>query len=167
MLPWVGSKILRLTRFHSNISVLIGLDWPSMRARLLIRKLNFMRKLVGEGEAKLSTEILHAFASKDVSQLTITEQCRYLETVYETNFTGEVLTSADSWGSIQKKILTTDKELRANFAKTHQSLKHLSSIHSELSWLKIWETALDYGVKGSKSALSLSLPNFLPTTVWG
>ena len=126
-----------------------------------------MRKLVGEGEAKLSTEILHAFASKDVSQLTITEQCRYLETVYETNFTGEVLTSADSWGRIQKKILTTDKELRANFAKTHQSLKHLSSIHSELSWLKIWETALDYGVKGSKSALSLSLPNFLPTTVWG
>ena len=50
-----------------------------------------MRKLVGEGEAKLSTEILHAFASKDVSQLTITKQCRYLETVYETNFTGEVL----------------------------------------------------------------------------
>ena len=65
---WVGRRILRLTLFHSNISVLIGLDWPSMRARLLIRKLNFMRKLVGEGEAKLSTEILHAFASKDISQ---------------------------------------------------------------------------------------------------
>ena len=152
---WIGKKILRLSRSHSNTAVRIGLDWPSMRARVLIRKLNYLRKLVGEGEERLSSQIFLAFGSRDVSQLTIIEQCRYLETVYETNFTGEVLTSADVWRNIHKKILTVDKHLRADSASTHQSLKHLSAIHSEVSWLRIWDVALDYGTRGSKSALSL------------
>ena len=132
---WIGKKILRLSRSHSNTAVRIGLDWPSMRARVLIRKLNYLRKLVGEREERLSSQIFLAFASRDVSQLTIIEQCRYLETVYETNFTGEVLTSAAVWRNIHKKILTVDKHLRADSASTHQSLKHLSAIHSEVSWL--------------------------------
>ena len=119
---------------------------------MLIRKLNYLRKLVGEGEERLSSQIFLAFASRDVSQLTIIEQCRYLETVYETNFTGEVLSSADVWRNIHKKILTVDKHLRADSAST---LKHLSAIHSEVSWLRIWDVALDYGTWGSKSALSL------------
>ena len=42
----LGRRILRLSRFHSNISVLIGLDWPSMRARLLIRKLNYLKRVL-------------------------------------------------------------------------------------------------------------------------
>ena len=38
----LGRRILKLSRFHSNTSVLIGLDWPSVRARVLIRKLNYL-----------------------------------------------------------------------------------------------------------------------------
>ena len=69
--------------------------------------------------------------------------------------TSEILTSADSWASIQKRILSADKELRVNRANTRRSLKHLSAIHSEISWLKIWDMVLDYGIQGSKSALCL------------
>ena len=47
---------------------------------------------------------------------------------------------------------------------SNQSLKHLSTIHSEISWLKIWDTALDCGVRGSRVALcvfnTLSRPLF-------
>ena len=35
----------------------MGLEWPSMSARVLIRKLNFLRRLVGEREEKLSSQI--------------------------------------------------------------------------------------------------------------
>ena len=152
---WIGKRILRLTCFHSNTTVHIGLDWPSMRARVLMRKLNYLRQLVGVSEDKLSSQIFHAFAGRDVSELTIIEQCRHLESVYEINFTSEILTSADSWASIQKRILSADKELRVNRANTRRSLKHLSAIHSEISWLKIWDMVLDYGIQGSKSALCL------------
>ena len=106
---WIGKRILRLTRFHSNTTVHIGLDWPSMRARVLMRKLNYLRQLVGVSEDKLSSQIFHAFAGRDVSELTIIEQCRHLESVYEISFTSEILTSADSWASIQKRILSADR----------------------------------------------------------
>jgi len=151
----IGRRILRMSRFHSNTNVLIGLDWPSMRARVLIRKLNYLRKLVGEGEEKLSSQIYHLFASKDVSKLTIVEQCHYLEAVYGTTFTGEILTSADSWRSVKARIISADKDLRFEQSRTHQSLKHLSAIHFELSWLKVWDGALDHGVQGTKAALCL------------
>ena len=51
----LGRRILRLSRFHSNKSVLIGLDWPSMRARLLIRKLNFLKRVLFADDEKLSS----------------------------------------------------------------------------------------------------------------
>ena len=126
---------------------------------MLIRKLNFLR-LVGERE-KLSSQIFHIFAERDVSEL---EQCRYLEASYGTNSTGEILTSAESRSIIKKKILSADKDFRAKCCNNHQSLKHLSTIHSEISWLKIWDTALDHGVRGSRAALcvfnTLSRPLF-------
>ena len=50
----LGKKILRLSRFHSNANVLIRLDWPSMRARVLIRKLNYLKMVVTADEDKLS-----------------------------------------------------------------------------------------------------------------
>ena len=157
----IGKRILRLSRFHSNTAVLMGLEWPSMRARVLIRKLNFLRRLVGEREEKLSSQI---FAERDVSELAIVEQCRYLEAFYGTNCTGDILTSAESWG---KKILSADKDFRAKCCNNHQSLKHLSTIHSEISWLKIWDTALDHGVRGSRAALYMCFQYPLSATLWG
>ena len=151
----IGRRILRLTRYHSSTSVLIGLDWPSMRARLLLRKLNYLRRLVGDGERKLSSQIYQAFAAKDVSELTIVEQCRFLESIYKSNFTGNVLTSADHWSNIKKDILSLDKELRVNGTHQSISLKHLSTIHSDISWLKIWDMALDQGMRGSRAAVCL------------
>ena len=42
---------------------------------MLIRKLNFLRKLVGEREEK-NSQSFHIFAERDVSELAIVEQCR-------------------------------------------------------------------------------------------
>lgn len=50
-----------------SICVLIGLDWSSVRAGVLTRKLKYLRKLVGGIEGKLSS--LHIFARKGVSKL--------------------------------------------------------------------------------------------------
>ena len=129
---------------------------------MLITKHNFLRRLVGEREKKLSSQIFHIFAERDVSELAIVEQCRYLEACYGTNCTGDISTSAESWGIIKKKILSADKDFRAKCCNNHQSLKHLSTIHSEISWLKIWDTALDHGVRGS---MCFQYP--LSATLWG
>ena len=74
-----------LSHFHSNVSVRIALDWPSIRARTLIRKLSYLRKLVKSNDEKLSTQIFRTFAGSDISQLTLVQQCRYLEESYNTH----------------------------------------------------------------------------------
>ena len=94
------------------------------------------------------------------------EQCRYLEGVYGTDFTGKILDSKLSRRDLQKAILTADKAFRLKDCDTHQSLKHITGpgIPSELSWLKVWDIALDHGARGTKAALSffsaLSRPVF-------
>ena len=112
-------------------------------------------RLVGESEGKLSSQIYHMFAGNDVSKLRIVEQGRNLERAYDTNFTGDILMSADSCGSIKKNLLSADIELRVKGSNTHQSLKHLSAKHSEISWLKVWDMVLDHGMRGPRAALRL------------
>ena len=83
------------------------------------------------------------------------EQCCYLEGVYDTKFTREILSSRLLQRDLQKAILT-DKAFRLKDCDTHQPLKHITGpgIPSELLWLKIWDMTLDRGVRGTKAALS-------------
>ena len=64
----ISRKILHLSHIYSNVSVRIGLDWPSVRGRILIRKLSYLKKLVKSDDKKLS---IHTFAVSDISQLTL------------------------------------------------------------------------------------------------
>ena len=56
---------------------------------------------------------------------------------------------------MKKRILKVDKMLDLVQSRKQESLKHLSTLYSELSWLKIWDMALDYGIRGTKAALCL------------
>ena len=53
-----------------SLSILIGLDWPSMRARVFIRKL---KRVISAENEKLSSQVYKSFAGRDVdvSNLTI------------------------------------------------------------------------------------------------
>ena len=67
------------------------------------------------------------------------------------------ISSPVTWKCMKKKILTADKMLDLVQSRKHESLKHLSTLYSELSWLKIrfWDMALEYGIRGTKAALCL------------
>ena len=69
---------------------------------------------------KLSSQILKSFAERDISNLSIVEQCRYLEGVYGTDFTGEILDSRLSQRDLQKAILAADKAFRLKDCDTHR-----------------------------------------------
>ena len=105
--------------------------------------------------SQLLKSILKSFAEREISNLSIVEQCCYPEGVYGTDFTGEILDSRVSQRDLLKAILTADKAFRLKDCDTHQSLKHITGpgIPSELSWLKIWDMAIDHGARGTKAAL--------------
>ena len=49
----IGKRILEISKYHSNTGTLMGLHWPSVKARILIRKLTFLAKLL-ERESQLT-----------------------------------------------------------------------------------------------------------------
>ena len=102
----LAKRILRLPTCTSNNNTLMALQWPSMRARILIIKLCFLFKVVNS-DLTLSARVFRSLAASDVASLVITCQCRFLDSIYKANYTTAVLTSSDgiSNHSLQKEIL--------------------------------------------------------------
>ena len=57
---------------------LIGLHWPSVRCRILIRKLGYLAKLLSSDD-KLSAQVIHTLVSEGVYNVSLIQQCRSLE----------------------------------------------------------------------------------------
>ena len=86
-----------------------------------------------------------------VESLMLTHQCHFLESSFQSNFTSEVLTSSDneSHSYIKKEILCHD--YFQLLAEGHPSQKHVASVATDVSWLKLWDMTLDKGVFGTTS----------------
>ena len=63
--------------FYSTAAVKIGLHWPSVSIRVLIRKLKYLSKLLSSDKDILSTRMFNAM--QDVYNCSIVQQCRMLE----------------------------------------------------------------------------------------
>ena len=50
----IGKRILGISKYHSNTGTLIGLHWPSVKARILICKLTFLPKLLERDDYRSS-----------------------------------------------------------------------------------------------------------------
>ena len=65
----IGKHILWISKYHSNICVLIGLHWSSIKARILIRKLTFLAKWLEKSDGGLSGKVFRTLASHDVYEV--------------------------------------------------------------------------------------------------
>ena len=62
----IGRRILRLSKFHSGDAVRIGLQWPSVASRILLRKLSFMCKLLDPAHSDtMSSRVFTTMAIED------------------------------------------------------------------------------------------------------
>ena len=143
----IGRRILRLSKYHSRLSVLIGLGWPSMKARVLIIKLGFLCRLLSllPSHVSIATETFKTMASVDIYQISLIQQCLYLDTDLHTKTVPLILNDPDNAKSIlkdlKKSVLKADKNLILKDASSHPSV----SLASSINWLRIWEDARDNG----------------------
>ena len=99
----VGRRVLNLSRFHNKLSPLIGLTWPTMRARILSQKLFFfLAHLLDTTYTSLSRAVFHSSLNSDCEEISFIQQCRLLEEPYGTNFTDAVLQGDSSLSSASK-----------------------------------------------------------------
>ena len=118
----LAKRILRLPKCTSNNTARIALQWPSMRARILIIKLCLMLKVINS-DYSLSTRLFRSLAVSDVESLIITRQCCFLESTFQSNLTSDVLASSGevSYHSIKKDTLRLDQSQLLADASSHTS----------------------------------------------
>ncbi len=142
----MGHRILRLLRRHSTLSVLIGLSWPSMKARVLNLKPSFLCRLLSADPSQnnIATSTFRTLASKEVYEIGLVQQCLFLDSCLGTAATAAILNQADSAMSAlsgaKNAILVKDRSL------IHQEESHQSTLlASHVNLLRVWEAARDLG----------------------
>ena len=147
-------RILRLPKKTANNIAHMAPQCPSMRARILIIKLNFLLKVItGDLSLSLCARSFRYLAISDVESLLLVRQCRFLESTLDSDFTTSVLTSPNSvsLSLIKKNILQLDLSIFLSDAASHPSQIHVHKIASsqEGSWPKLWDLALERCVFGT------------------
>ena len=148
----LAKLILRLPKNTANNIARMALQCLSMRAHILIIKLNFLLKVI-TGDLSLCARSFRSLAVSDVESLLLVRQCRFLESTLDSDFTTSVLTSPNSvsLSLIKRNILQLDLSILLSDAASHPSQIHVHKIASsqEGSWPKLWDLALERGVFGT------------------
>ena len=166
----LGRRVLKLSKFHSRLSVLIGLSWPSMTARVFLRKLSFLCRLLSANDDSIAHQTFRTIAGKDVYSLSLIKQCVFLDSRLGSDATACILNDPDnakaSFKNLKKTILECDKILISQDVNNHQSV----SLAKKVNWLRVWESARDKGQFWTKIAQSfykvLTTPLFQDRQCW-
>ena len=165
----IGKWILGISKYHTNTSTLIGLHWPTVRARILLRKLGFLAKLLSS-ESGISTQVFRTISTDNVYEISLVQLCRLLEQHFDTNYLGVCLeNSTDAAQAIQEAksvILRKDWNHTVREARTHPSLTIVCATDFiAASWNSTWDQALEFGVRDTR--LMQTLFNSLSRPVFG
>ena len=156
----IGCRILRVPKFYSRLAVRIGLHWPAVSTRILIRKLGFLSKLLSSSKDTISSRVFTSLAIEDVFETSIVQQCRMLESNLGTNILAQCLTDPENATHTVKsnKDHLLDKDYsHLLFLASHRqgSTVLVAHVASQISWRRLWDIALDRGVKGTRTFQSL------------
>ena len=83
----IDHRILKLFMFHSQLSVCIGLSWPSITSRILKQKLSFLCRLLTSNDDSIATRTFNTFVSQNAYNLSLVKLCIFLDSKLKTNFT--------------------------------------------------------------------------------
>ena len=126
----IGKRILGVSKYYSNTSTLIELHWPSVKARVFIRKLTFLAKLL-ERDDVLSSRVFRTLASTNVYEISLVQQCRVLEQQIGTGYLQLCLQNPTIASSIVRICISSSYP-------EHLFTKHLTdyNVATVVTWLE-------------------------------
>ena len=150
----IGRRILKLSKYHANDVIWIGLHWPAVATRILLRKLTFSSKLLSNYKDTMSSRIFISLAIEDIYNISVVQQCEMLEATLATNIMDQCLSNPNNATEVvqinKKLLLKRDYEQSLSSAMSQPSVYPAAQIAQTVSWRRVWDNALYYGVKGTK-----------------
>ena len=89
----LAKRALGWPKHYSNTAAFVALDVRSMRSRLLVIKLRFLKRRLSE-HGGIGGEVMSAL-SDDINALCLVKECRELEEYYSTSYTDTLLEGAE------------------------------------------------------------------------
>jgi hypothetical protein len=135
----IGCRILRVPKFYSKLAVRIGLHWPTVATRILIRKFSFLSKLLSGTKDTISRRVFSSLAMENLYETSIVQQCRMLEANLGTCVLAKCLSDPESAPDIvrsdKKHLLNSDiKILLLSATQSCGSAAAASRVATHTSW---------------------------------
>ena len=103
----IGRRILKLSKYHANDVIRIGLHWPAVATCILLRKLTFLSKLLSNYKDTMSSRIFISLVIEDIN-ISVVQQCKMLEATLATDIVDQCLSNPNNAPEIvriNKKLL--------------------------------------------------------------
>ena len=141
-----GKRILKIPKHYANFLPRVILQLPSMKVRILIRKLYFLAHLLTSNDNTLGPTTVWTLAMCNVDDISLANSADGLRATLpmHDSITHRCLRYPEEATSIiyreELDLLKRDKNLTLMEASKHQSLKRILNIKC---WLRVWDKALD------------------------
>lgn len=100
--------MLEWPKHHSKTAVVItALDVPTVRCRILVRKLGFLHRVTGRNSESLSGHVMLALC-EDIDSLCMVRECGEPEECFSTSFTDDVLSRGACSVNMMKAVYQHD-----------------------------------------------------------
>ena len=86
----LAKRTLRWAKHHSNTAAVTTLEIESVRSRLLVRKLGFLKRMARDGATEVGAAVMRSVVD-DVASLCLVKECKELEEGFRTQFTDKIL----------------------------------------------------------------------------
>ncbi len=111
-----------------------------MKARIFIQKLIFLCRLLSSRDT-IATRTFCTLAAQDVYNISLIQQCIFLDSCLSTSATATMLSNPDLAASVlaeaKKSIYAKDVSLTLKEATSRSS----TSLIADINWLRVWEAA--------------------------
>ena len=146
-------RILKWPRHFSNTAALTALEVPTMKCRILERKLGFLRQVIGREGRGLSVQVRESFCD-EISSLSLVKECKELEEKMMTRYTENILRGeAVEHRGMREKIKKNDKKIQFSCV---QKSPLIAEVAKDIGWSKLWDTCLSFGEKYTAGLQKLS-----------
>ena len=153
----IGRRILKLPRHHSGRATRLALEWPSMTARILQRKLLFIQRASTNEESLGHLFLTHLMGDTPSEvPLQIVEGSQFHESCLGLDgLVKKTLGMMCSIAELKSEVTNRDMELLLSSCQEHMSTRIAAAVAKESSWIKLWDAALDRGTAGTTALQNL------------
>ena len=123
--------------------------------RILILKLSLLLKISSDG-GSIGSCIYSSLTAKDSQSLRILQECKSLEDKLGClGATNTVLKAEASMKEVMRRILKVDWDACLSTASQHDSTAVSAKMSSSVSWMKLWDRALNHWPRGTAALQAL------------